>query len=426
MTGKRIILGVSGGIAAYKSVYLLRELQKAGAEVRVVMTPSATRFVGLETFSALTRSAVPVHVFNESTPEEDTWTRHIQWGEWADLMIVAPCTANTLSGLVTGRSDNMLLTTALAIRGPLLLAPTMDGGMYRSPAVRRNLGLAREIGFHILEPETGYLASGLNDAGRLPEITVIIDAIQNILDNHYASHQSDATKAHPLSATPNSSSDPTTVKSLPQLLPGKKVLVTAGPTREYIDAVRFISNPSSGKMGIALAEAARNMGAEVTLVHGSIAVPLPTDVKTIPIVSAQDLFQTVSSCSKEFDVIIMAAAVSDFTPISQVNHKIKKTDAAEQLMLKPTPDTLKWLGDNRRPGQILIGFAMETSNLEAETERKRVSKNADWIAGNLLNVPGGGFGSDENAVYLKSEQSSRLINGTKKEVAEDILVTIFG
>ncbi|MCH8494661.1 MAG: bifunctional phosphopantothenoylcysteine decarboxylase/phosphopantothenate--cysteine ligase CoaBC [Balneolales bacterium] len=393
MTGNRIILGVSGGIAAYKSVYLVRELQKAGAEVRVVMTPSATRFVGSETFVALTRSSVPIHVFNENDADvSDSWSKHIHWAEWADIMIVAPCTANTLAGLVHGLSDNMLLTTALAIRCPLLICPTMDGGMYRSPAVSRNLKLAGELGFHILEPDHGYLASGIVDEGRLPETSDIIQAISNLLE-------------------PESD----------QILKGKRVMVSAGPTREYIDAVRFISNPSSGKMGVALAEAARSMGAEVTLFHGKLAVALPTGVKHVAFTSAQDLFDAVSARSDEFDILIMAAAVSDFTPIEKSDKKIKKSVADTNISLKPTPDTLKWLGEHKHDGQLLIGFAMETENLEAEVDRKRREKNADWIAGNLLNAPDSGFEGDENTILLKSADEAHLLKGTKREVARQIL-----
>lgn len=411
MKGKRIILGVSGGIAAYKSVTLLRDLQKAGAQVRVVMTPSATRFVGSETFVALSRNEVPIHVFNgpEASDVSSSWSKHIQWGEWADLMVVAPCTAHTLAALVHGFSDNMLLTTALAIRCPLLLCPTMDGGMYRAAPTLRNLAVAREHGYHILEPDTGYLASGLHDAGRLPENDVILNEIHRLLQEGPTIDHSSGKHAKPV--------------DLP--LKGKRVLVTAGPTREFIDAVRFISNPSSGKMGIAMAEAARAMGAEITLIHGKLPAPVPPELNPSEIVSAQELFEYVSAVSANFDVIIMAAAVSDFTPLSQVNHKIKKTDASEQLMLKPTPDTLKWLGENRKEHQVLIGFAMETDNLEAEAERKLVSKKADWICGNLLNAPNSGFETDDNTILLKGRASQHLLTGSKREVALGILKFIF-
>lgn len=406
MTGKRILLGVSGGIAAYKSVYLLRELQKAGAEVRVVMTPSATRFVGLETFAALTRQPVPVEVFNENNADvEAAWSRHIHWAEWADAMIIAPCTANTLAKVVHGLSDNMLTTTAMAIRCPLIICPTMDGGMYRSATNRRNLDLAIELGYNIIEPESGYLASGLHDEGRLPEVDVILKHIANVLDVTL----SETTIGEP--------------KSLP--LKDKTVVVTAGPTREYIDSVRFISNPSSGKMGIAMAEAAKKLGAEVILIHGKLTTALPVGIKTISIESAADLFEAVKSVQDKAAVIIMSAAVSDFTPVEFHNKKIKKSSANTRIELKPTVDILTWLGENRKDGQTLIGFAMETDNLEAEVERKLVSKKSDWIVGNLLNKNESGFESDFNQVLVIGQLDRFLSAGTKKDVALEVLSHIF-
>jgi phosphopantothenoylcysteine decarboxylase/phosphopantothenate--cysteine ligase len=406
MTGKRILLGVSGGIAAYKSVYLLRELQKAGAEVRVVMTPSATRFVGLETFAALTRQPVPVEVFNEDNAEVDSaWSRHIHWAEWADVMIIAPCTANTLAKVVHGLSDNMLTTTAMAIRCPLIICPTMDGGMYRSAANNRNLELAVSLGYYIIEPESGYLASGLHDEGRLPELDVIMGHISNVLD------------ANSTTLTTTDS------KNLP--LKNKKVVVTAGPTREYIDSVRFISNPSSGKMGIAMAEAALRLGADVVLIHGKISTALPKGINNIPIVSAADLFDAVKKEYKDADIVIMSAAVSDFTPAQFHNKKIKKSEASTTIELKPTVDILSWLGENKKEGQTLIGFAMETENLESEVERKLTSKKSDWIIGNLLNKADGGFESDTNQVLAMSHKERFLSAGTKKDVAHEVLSRIF-
>jgi phosphopantothenoylcysteine decarboxylase / phosphopantothenate---cysteine ligase len=407
MTGKRILLAVSGGIAAYKSVYLLRELQKAGAEVRVVMTPSATRFVGLETFAALTRQPVPVEVFNEDNEDVDSaWSRHIHWAEWADAMIVVPCTANTLAKIVHGLSDNMLTTTALAIRCPLILCPTMDGGMYRSPANKRNLELAASLGYHIIEPDSGYLASGLHDEGRLPEIDVIIKHITLVMDGNSGKVTQPETPSLPLK--------------------NKKVVVTAGPTREYIDTVRFISNPSSGKMGIAMAEAAKKLGAEVVLIHGKLSTSLPSDLKCIPIVSAADLFEAVKKENTDADVVIMSAAVSDFTPVEFHDRKIKKSAAATSIELKPTTDILAWLGKNKRDGQTLIGFAMETENLENEVKRKLTSKKSDWIIGNLLNQVEGGFESDTNQVLVQGKDDRFLTAGSKKDIALEILKRIFG
>jgi phosphopantothenoylcysteine decarboxylase/phosphopantothenate--cysteine ligase len=406
MNGKRIILGVTGGIAAYKAVYLLRDLQKAGAEVRVVMTPSATRFVGLETFAVLSRNAVPIEVFNENNDDiESTWSKHIHWAEWADLMVVAPCTANSLAKIVHGHSDNMLTTTIMAVRCPVLLCPTMDGGMYRSAANQRNLSLARELGFHILNPESGYLASGLEDQGRLPDVHVILNTILSLL---------------------NGQDTDNTVDPFRNLLQGKKIIVTSGPTREYIDAVRFISNPSSGKMGVAMATAAAQMGATVHLIHGNMSIPVPPDIHHTEIVSARDLFNAVSQEFGEADCVIMAAAVSDFTPEMPVSHKIKKSSAAHDIKLNPTVDILKWLGENRSSDQILIGFAMETENLESEIVRKREEKHADWIIGNLLNHEGAGFGTDTNHVVVQGRDMRFQSIGTKIDVARDVLIRIFG
>jgi phosphopantothenoylcysteine decarboxylase / phosphopantothenate---cysteine ligase len=404
MKGKRIILGVTGGIAAYKSVYLLRDLQKAGAEVRVVMTPSATRFVGLETFAVLSRNSVPVEVFNEDNDDiESAWSKHIHWAEWADLMVIAPCTANSLAKIVHGHSDNMLTTTVLAVRCPVLICPTMDGGMYRAAANQRNLSLAKELGFEILDPESGYLASGLNDDGRLPDVHVIVNKIRAILEGS------------------DESVDP-----YASLLSGKKVIVTAGPTREFIDAVRFISNPSSGKMGVALAKAAVQMGAKVHLIHGKISIPIPIDINHTEIISAADLFEKVKDEYAEADIVIMAAAVSDFTPETSVSHKIKKSSADTEIKLKSTVDILKWLGEHRKDGQSLIGFAMETENLESEIARKLEQKKADWIVGNLLTQDGAGFETDTNHVVVHGRTSKFSSTGTKTDVAREILIKIFG
>lgn len=399
LSGKHILLGVTGGIAAYKAVYLLRSLQQAGAEVRTVLTPAATHFVGTETFKALTRKNVPVEIFESGSSTSDDWTQHIQWAEWADLLVVAPCTANSLAKFVHGISDNMLSATVLAARSPILLCPTMDGGMYKAPATQQNLAKAREFGFHILEPDAGYLASGLEDKGRLPENETILSEIDQLLTE-----------------TPSANTH--------QLLSGKKVVVTAGPTREHIDAVRYISNPSSGKMGVAMAEAARSMGADVTLIHGPLQVNEPDQMATVPITSTEELFDAVKQ-HHDADIIIMAAAVSDFSPTETTSGKIKKEDAEDTIKLKRTPDILQWLGENRRDGQYLIGFAMETDNLEANARKKRERKNVDAIIGNSLTVPGSGFASDTNTVHLFTKEESKEFSGLKTEVAREILDYLF-
>jgi phosphopantothenoylcysteine decarboxylase / phosphopantothenate---cysteine ligase len=400
LQGKRIILGVTGGIAAYKAVFLLRELQKRGADVRVTMTASATRFVGVETFAAISRHDVAVEVFSGGDlSASGHWTRHIEWGEWADLFVIAPCTANTLARLVHGFSDNMLTSVAMAARCPILICPTMDGGMYRSPANRANISKAQELGFHLLEPDTGYLASGLDDKGRLPEAAVIIAKIESLLDG-------DATGP----------------------LAGRHVVVTAGPTREFLDPVRFISNPSSGKMGIAMANAAKELGARVTLIHGPVSAPLPDGVTAVAVTSAADLFGAVKK-QKDADVFIMAAAVSDFAPAGRHDQKVKKEVAEPTIPLKPTPDTLQWLGENRKPGQILIGFAMETENLIENATSKLRRKNCDWIIANSIMDEGSGFAHDTNTVWLigasREPATGTRIEGTKPEVARKALRTIF-
>ena len=397
LAGKRIILGVTGGIAAYKAVYLLRDFQKAGAEVRVTMTPSATRFVGSETFAALSRNEVAVEVFNDTEPGKN-WTKHIHWGEWADLFVIAPCTANTLSKIVHGQSDNMLTSTLLAARCPILICPTMDGEMYESPSVSKNLEEAKKMGFYILEPDTGYLASGLDAIGRLPEPDAIVKRSAEIIKDH----------------------------QIQGPLTGKKVVVTAGPTREFIDPVRFISNPSSGKMGIAMADAARSLGADVTLLHGPISENIPDRIQTKQFVSADDLFEMMKD-HRNADIVIMAAAVADFKPDTSSDQKIKKQSAGNspKIDLTGTPDILDWLGKQKKQNQILIGFAMETENLIENARKKLKKKNLDWICANQLNSEGSGFESDTNTIHLLGEDSQKEFSGQKSEIASKILTEIF-
>ncbi len=396
LAGKRILLGVTGGVAAYKAVYLLREFQKAGAEVRVIMTPSATRFVGVETFASLSRNEVAVEVFNDGQPG-DSWTKHIQWGEWADLFLIAPCTANTLAKITHGQAGNMLTTTILTARCPILLCPTMDGEMYESAAVQSNLKRAAEMGFYIMEPDSGYLASGLEAKGRLPEPEQILKQADKIITEH----------------------------AIQGPLTGKTVLVTAGPTREFIDPVRFISNPSTGKMGIAMAEAAYMLGGNVKLLCGPITAPVPDRLSYQSFVSAEDLFRLVKE-NQEADVIIMAAAVSDFKSAETNHHKVKKENVSLQLNLENNPDILEWLGKNKSQGQILVGFAMETDDLIKNAKSKLKRKNLDWICANSINEGGAGFGSDTNKItLLNADGSSETFTGTKQEVASGILQTIF-
>lgn len=396
LSGKRIILGVTGGIAAYKAAFLLRAFQKEGADVRVTMTPSATRFVGSETFASLSKTEVAIDIFPESGSDPDAWTRHIQWGEWGDLFVIAPCTANTLAKIAHGMADNMLTSTVLASRCPILICPTMDGEMYEAPATQQNLKQINKFGYHILEPEEGYLVSGLEGKGRLPEAAAIVEKCASILSK----------------------------KKVEGPLSDKKVLVTAGPTREHIDPVRFISNPSSGKMGFAMAEAARDLGAEVTLIHGPVSIGVPNGITTVKIENAGELFEQVKAHS-ENEVVIMAAAVSDFTPEEYHRHKVKKEEASSEIKLEPTQDILAWLGDHRKNGQTLIGFAMETQNLIENATKKLKKKNIDWIVANSLNDEESGFEVDKNTVELLGKDHQETIEGSKKEVARKILNYIF-
>lgn len=393
LSGKRIILGVTGGIAAYKAAFLLREFQKVGAEVRVTMTPSATHFVGLETFASLSGHEVAVDIFPEKA-DSGEWTRHINWGEWADLFVIAPCTANTLAKITNGIADNMLTSTVLAARCPVLICPTMDGEMYNSPGVSQNLRKIQEFGYHTLEPESGYLASGLEGKGRLPEIPQILEKASEIIGD------------------------------VEGPLKGKKVVVTAGPTREFIDAVRFISNPSSGKMGIAMAEAAQKLGADVTLIHGPLSIEKPEAMHSVGIISTEELFNAVQDYA-DADIIIMAAAVSDFTPAEVKKHKVKKTEAEKEIQLKPTQDILAWLGEHKKEEQKLIGFAMETENLIENAQSKLSAKNADWIIANSLTGSDSGFETDTNTVHVLGKDSEQKFQGTKKDIAIEILNTLF-
>lgn len=401
LTGKHILLGVTGGIAAYKAVYLLREFQKNGAEVRVVLTPSAARFVGSETFTALSRYPAQIDIFNTESAET-SWTQHIHLAEWADLYVIAPCTANTLSKLVHGLADNMLSSIALAARCPMLLSPTMDGEMYEHPAVQRNLESAQAMGFHIIEPDSGYLASGLDAKGRLPEPTEILNRAAGILN----AKSTDKDAAKPLN--------------------GKKVVVTAGPTREFLDPVRFLSNPSSGKMGIAMADAAFQLGADLTLLTGAITEELPEHLrpKNKSFTTAEDLFEQVKQHS-DADIVIMSAAVSDYTPVSVSEQKVKKSADELTIELRKNPDILRWLGDHKKEGQILIGFAMETENVEENADRKRIQKNLDWICANTISKSNKAFGSDDNTILLIGKNKTETYSGKKTDIARHILHDIF-
>ena len=412
LQGARILVGITGGIAAYKSISLIRALQKGGAEVRAIATPSVSSFVGLETLRAITREEVPVEVFHQDGDAvTDSWTRHIHWGEWAELYVITPCTAQTMAKIAHGFSDNMLTASVLARRCPLLVCPTMDGEMWDHPATQRNVELLRGDGIHVLEPAEGYLASGLIGQGRLPEETQIVAEVERLLADLEPGHGGAKDEAMSRGGVP------------PSLFTGKRVLVTTGPTREHIDDVRYISNPSSGKMGIAMALAAKQAGAHVTLLHGPIESSILPAMDIIDsFESADDLFNLVQKHGPEADVVIMAAAVSDAKPAQRHRGKVKKADQEWSLQLAPTPDILAWLGGHKSDGQTLIGFAMET---DAETAQesaraKMEAKNLDAIILNLLCEGESGFGIDSNKVelFVGQDQSQSQTHAQQQDMAQ--------
>ncbi len=396
---RRILLGISGGIAAYKTAELVRHFKKAGAEVKVVMTPDATRFVTPLTLGTLSENEVHIEIFPEN--EAGSWTKHVSLGLWADLFIVAPATAQTLSKLVNGACDNMLTAVALTARCPVLVCPAMDHDMYIHPSVVANLDTLRARGVEVMEAEHGALASGLIGQGRLPEPIHIFETACGILEKRAASRTGS--------------------------LQGKKVLVTAGPTREAIDPVRYISNHSTGTMGYEIARSAARRGADVVLVSGPTALATPENVRRIDVESTQQMYDAVQSHA-DADVVVMVAAVADFTPEMPSDSKIKKDGTARALALKPTIDILGALGSQKRPSQLLIGFALETDNGESNARSKLERKNLDWIVLNNPKEKGAGFGTTTNKVTLLGTSGAKveLPLMSKDEVAEAILETTLG
>lgn len=385
LQGKKILLGVSGSIAAYKSVFLLRLFKKAGAEVKVVTTPSVSHFVGELSFSSL--SGHPVF----SGLWEENWSAHVALGTWADVMVVAPATANTLAKMAHGLCDNALLAVYLAARCPVILAPAMDADMYLHPTTSRNLETLTSFGHHILPVGSGFLASGLEGPGRMREPEEILASTENLF--------------------------------LPGPLSGKKVLVTAGPTQEAIDPVRFLTNHSTGKMGYAIAREAAMMGAEVTLVSGPTALKPPEKVSTLHVSSVQEMYDAVHAVAAEQDLVVMSAAVSDYAPLEVAPEKIKKKGEEMVLRLKKTVDILKSLGQSKPDGQVLVGFALETENELAHAMDKLKRKNLDMIVLNSLKDAGAGFGHDTNKVTLIDAMGGNvsLPLASKQQVAAQIM-----
>ena len=394
--GTKIIVGVTGSIAAYKSAYLVRGLLQRGADVRVAMTPSATRFIAPLTFSSLTSHPVAIEMYPDASSEASgSW--HIDWALWADLMVIAPASASTIARLATGLSDNALTVIATALRGELFIAPAMDLDMYRYAALARNVATLRAQGVGVIPPGTGFLASGLHGEGRLAEPEDIIEHLSSAI------------------ATSRS-------------LQGVHMLVTAGPTQEAVDPVRFLSNHSSGKMGYALASEAKRRGAEVTLVSGPVTEVPPSGIRLVRVTSAEEMATAVDAYRDDADVVIAAAAVADFTPIDVKSSKMKRREMESDEMtirLKPTRDILRSIGENRRREQIIVGFALESENLLASARRKLEEKRCDLIVANSAVEEGSGFGGDENRITLvEHDREQEFPRMSKRECAVVILEAI--
>ena len=388
-SGRTVVLGVGGGIAAYKACELARLFVKGGAQVRVAMTAAATRFVGPLTFQALTGAPVLTDLLD---PGADRSYGHLQLARAADLLVVAPATADLIARLRAGMADDAVTTTALAATCPVLLAPAMNTRMWGNPAVQENLAALRARGFHVVGPGAGELADGDVGEGRLADPADIADAAARLLGGRD--------------------------------LVGRRVLVTAGPTREALDPVRFISNPSTGKMGFAVARVAARRGAEVVLVTGPVELPDPTGVRTVRVVTAEEMANAVEEESRDIDLYVGAAAVSDFKPRTAAPTKRKKTDEDEDITLTRTPDILAALGKRfagKDGAPILVGFAAETESLLQNARKKLAAKRCDLVVANKVGRPGAGFASDRNRVTLVGPGERANIEGTKEQVADAIL-----
>jgi len=388
-SGRTVVLGVGGGIAAYKACELARLFVKGGAQVRVAMTAAATRFVGPLTFQALTGAPVLTDLLD---PGADRSYGHLQLARAADLLVVAPATADLIARLRAGMGDDAVTTTALACEGPYLLAPAMNTRMWQNPAVRENVAALAKRGWEVVGPASGELADGDVGEGRLADPADIADAAARLLGGRD--------------------------------LVGRRVLVTAGPTREPLDPVRFISNPSTGKMGFAVARVAARRGAEVVLVTGPVELPDPAGVRTVRVVTAEEMANAVEEESRDIDLYVGAAAVSDFKPRTAAPTKRKKTDEDEDITLTRTPDILAALGKRfagKDGAPILVGFAAETESLLQNARKKLAAKRCDLVVANKVGRPGAGFASDRNRVTLVGPGERANIEGTKEQVADAIL-----
>ena len=399
LKGKKIVLGITGSIASYKACLIIRGLIKRGAEVQVVITPSGKEFITPITLSALTHKPVISEFFSQ---RDGTWNSHVDLGLWADAMLIAPCTASTLAKMANGVADNMLITTYLSMKAPVFIAPAMDLDMYRHPSTQHNMDTLRSYGNHIVEPASGFLASGLEGKGRMEEPENIIAALEREL-------------AH------EGGEEPSTTEGRPTLS-GKRILITAGPTYEKIDPVRFIGNYSSGKMGFALAEECRKRGAEVTLVAGPVALQCHPDIHRIDVESCEEMFNAATEAFANEDAAILCAAVADFKPAQVNDVKIKREGDGLHIDLVPTQDIAATLGKMKTERQRIVAFALETNNEEKNAEEKRRKKNADFIVLNSTRIPGTTFRSDDNQIaIISAEGRTNYPKKSKDKVAADII-----
>ena len=390
LKGKKIVLGITGSIAAYKSCLIIRELVKRGAEVQVVITPAGKEFITPITLSALTQKPVVSEFFSQ---RDGTWNSHVKLGLWADAMLIAPCTASTLGKMANGVADNMLITTYLSMKAPVFVAPAMDLDMYAHPTTKQNMERLLSFGNHIIEPQSGFLASGLEGKGRMEDPEKIVDR----LDEFFQAEQGD--------------------------LKNKRIMITAGPTYEKIDPVRFIGNYSSGKMGYALAEECAKRGAEVTLVSGPVSVQAHhSRIQVVKVESCQQMYVAATAAFPQMDAAILCAAVADFRPSEVAEEKIKRVGQTMDIHLVPNPDIAASLGQMKRPGQLMVGFALETNDEQQNAQHKLEKKNLDFIVLNSLRNEGTCFQSDENQISIISHEGQRdYERKPKQEVARDII-----
>ena len=395
LTGKKIVLGITGSIAAYKSCLIIRELIKSGAEVQVVITPAGKEFITPITLSALTHKPVVSEFFSQ---KDGTWNSHVDLGLWADAMVIAPCTAATLGKMANGIADNMLITTYLSMKAPVFIAPAMDLDMYKHPSTQKNIETLRSFGNYIIEPGSGFLASGLEGKGRMEEPENIVKALDKFFS---VSSESQST--------------------LYDLI-DKKILITAGPTYEKIDPVRFIGNYSSGKMGFALAEECARRGAKVVRVAGPVSLTCSDGIQRVNVESCKEMFESAVGVFPDCDAAILCAAVADFRPEAIAEEKIKRVGDDLVLKLKPTQDIAATIGRMKEKSQRIVAFALETNEEEKNAQRKLEKKNADFIVLNSTRIPGTTFQADDNQItIINKEGKKRYAKKPKTEVARDII-----